>query len=110
MKRGEIWWVNFDPARGSEIKKIRPAIIVSNNDSNLFLDRFQVVPITSNASRLFPSEAYVTVNGDLGKAMADQLTTVSKKRFSKCIGKISAEDMEAVDRAIQIQLAIFKFT
>jgi mRNA interferase MazF len=79
MKRGEVWWINFDPAVGGEIQKKRPAVIVSNDISNKYLNRFQVVPLTGNVDRLYPSEAYLTLNNKQGKAMADQLATVSKR-------------------------------
>jgi mRNA interferase MazF len=58
MKRGEVWWVNFGPAMGGEIQKQRPAVIVSNDAANQHLNRVQVVPITSNVSRIYPSEAF----------------------------------------------------
>ena len=107
MNRGDVWWVNFEPSIGGEIKKKRPAIIISNNASNKFLNRVQVIPITSNTDRLFPSEAYVTVAGKKGKAMADQLATVSKQRLSKCVGSISDDEMNMVVEAIKTQLDLF---
>jgi len=107
MNRGDVWWVNFEPSIGGEIRKKRPAIIVSNNAANKFLNRVQVIPITSNTDRLFPSEAYVTVAGKKGKAMADQLATVSKQRLSKCIGSISDDEMNMVAEAIKTQLDLF---
>jgi len=81
MKRGEVWWVNFEPSVGSETRKIRPAVIVSNNSANTHLNRVQVVPLTSNAGKCYPSEAVVMLNGAESKAMADQIATVDKQRM-----------------------------
>jgi mRNA interferase MazF len=106
MNRGELWWINFDPSVGGEIKKERPVIIVSNNAANRNLNRVQVVPITSNVSRIYPSEALVTLRGSQGKAMADQLTTVSKQRMRKKVGEITSEEMTAVELAIRVQLGM----
>ena len=104
MMRGDVWWVNFDPSIGGEIRKQRPAIIVSNDAANHFLNRVQVVPITSNIDKLYPSEAYVTFRGKKSKAMADQITTVSKKRLINSAGSVSRVEMETVSNAISIQL------
>jgi mRNA interferase MazF len=104
MKRGEVWWVSFDPSIGGEIRKKRPAVIVSNNAANQFLNRVQVVPLTSSVGKLYPSEAYITLRGKKAKAMADQLTTVSKERLINQAGAISKTELEGLERAIMIQL------
>jgi mRNA interferase MazF len=106
MKRGDVWWISFPSAVGGEIQKERPAIIVSNDVANRLLNRVQVVPLTSNVARLYPSEAYVMVNNTQHKAMADQITAISKKRITNQMGTISQSDMQAVERAIKVQLGL----
>ena len=105
-RRGEVWWVAFDPAVGGEIQKTRPALVVSNDAANRVLNRIQVVPLTSKTDRLFPGEAYVMLEGQRRKAMADQIATASKLRLRGRIGRLDPVDVAAVDRAIRIQLAL----
>lgn len=104
--RGMVYWVDFTAARGGEIGKVRPAIIVSNDTANRFLNRVQVVPLTSNTTRVYPGEALVTVNGVEHKALADQIATVTKKRLGDRFGELTPADLRGVERAIQRQLGL----
>ena len=106
MKRGEIYWIDFDPSVGGEIKKIRPAVILSNDAANGALNRVLVVPLSSQTARVYPGETLVQVRGQASKAMADQLTTASKLRVLGRIGVLSAPDMALIEQTILLQLGI----
>jgi len=105
-KRGEVYWVSLDPSLGGEITKTRPALVVSNDPSNAALNRVQVVPLTSQTGRVYPSEALITLKGEKRKAMADQLTTASRVRLKEFIGRLSAADIERVEHALVVQLGL----
>jgi mRNA interferase MazF len=99
-----VWWVSFDPSLGGEIRKTRPAVVLSNNAANTALNRVVVVPLTSQTANLYPGEAMVMMNGEQSKAKADQIATASKQRLLNKAGTLSSADLAAVEKAVLLQL------
>jgi mRNA interferase MazF len=108
LRRGDVWWVSFDPSIGGEIRKTRPAVVLSNDTANAVLNRVVVIPLSSQTAKIYPAEAPVTLNGEMRKAMADQIATVSKVRMRSRIGRFSAADMRAVEDVLLRFLAIHR--
>lgn len=107
--RGEVWLVDFTPGRGSEQRGIRPALVVQNDVGNAYAATTIVAAITSTL-KIYP----VTValeRGEGGLARRSivnlaQLLTVAKERLQRRLGSLSAERMDAVDRAIRVSLDV----
>jgi mRNA interferase MazF len=106
VKRGEVWWVEFDPSVGTEIKKTRPAVIVSNDAANRNLNRVVVVPLTSNTGKAYPGEAVVSIGGQVSKAMTDQIMAADKARLKNQLGSLVKADLLAVEDAIKVHLGL----
>jgi mRNA interferase MazF len=105
-KRGEVYWVDLDPTIGSEIQKRRPGVIISNDIGNEVTPRVIVAPMTSSASRIFPFQVAVEVNGKTGRVLLDQIRTVDKRRLGALIGRIDRATMKLVDQAIKVSLSL----
>lgn len=110
-KRGDIFWVNLDPTRGTEIRKKRPVIVVSNNAANLRYHQVTIVPLTSQQThQVEPFQVFIDHKesglSKNSKALAEQIRTVSKLRLSQRIGHVSEEIMEQMAQAIKIHLAL----
>jgi|SRR3989304_7777041 len=112
MKRGEIYFANLNPTVGSEIRKIRPVLIVSNNANNNAADTVTVVPITSNTTKVFPFEVLLKTNRTglekLSKAQCHQIRTISKLRINgNILGIVNDEIMEKIEYGIKLHLGLF---
>ena len=103
-RRGDIFWVKLDPARGTEIRKTRPAVIVSNDSCNKYGARVIVLPITSNTDSLYPGEAMIEVQGSRARVLGDQMRSLDKSRLGTRIGTLSPAELSAVEEAILITL------
>lgn len=105
-RRGDVYWVALDPTLGSEIKKTRPALIVSNNSCNAFGSRVMVLPLTSHVDSLYPGEAMITVDGRPARALGDQIRSLDKSRLRSRIETLSQDELAAVEEAIRITLGL----
>jgi len=113
MRRGEVHLVDFEPARGSEADKQRPAIIVSNDRANAAVERLgrgvvTVVPVTSNVARLYPFQVLLTPEESglrvESKAQAEQVRAVSVKRLGRRLGRLRGASLNALDEALRLHL------
>lgn len=103
-RRGEIHWVALDPTIGTEIRKTRPAVIISNDSANAFGSRIVVLPVTSNVSSLFPGEAQIKVAGKPARVLGDQIRSIDRQRLRGRVGRLSREELQAVEEAVRITL------
>lgn len=113
LRRGQIVLVSFDPSVGSEVRKTRPAIVVSNNTANDVATRvpsstITVVPVTSNVARVLPFQVRLRA-ADTGldrdsKARAEQIRTISTSHVVRPVGWVPTELMAALDEALRVHL------
>lgn len=87
VKRGEVYWVNLDPTVGTEIKKTRPALVVSPDDMNEVLPRVIVAPLTSKGQPL-GCRPEITLDGKQARILLDQLRCVDKLRLAGKMGEV----------------------
>jgi len=115
LRRGQLVLVSFDPSVGSEARKMRPAIVVSNNTANAVAMRspqatVTVVPVTSNVARILPFQVALPADATGldrdSKAQAEQVRTIATTRIIRPVGWVPAELMGAVDEALRLHLAL----
>jgi mRNA interferase MazF len=106
MRRGEVWWVNFDPAKGMEIQKCRPAVILTVNALNRARGTVVVVPLSTSAKPRPPLVLPLPSAGDGSVAVCDQLCAADKRRFAKKICDLSASDLAGLTEAMKAVLGL----
>ncbi len=113
MIRGEIREINFEPVRGSEASKRRPAVVVSNDGANSTATKLNrgvitVVPITSNVTRVYPFQVFLPAS-ECGlrrdsKAQAEQVRAVAVERVGRRLGRLPVPLMSELDDALRLHL------
>lgn len=106
IKRGDIFLVNFDPTIGAEVRKIRPAVVVSNNINNLHSPILSIAPISSSVSRIFSFEVEIPAGtGGLkvrSKILVNQTRAVDKIRLFKKLGHLPIDSLIKIDWALKL--------
>jgi len=105
-RRGEVYFVALDPAVGTEIRKTRPAVVISNDSCNTYGSRVVVLPVTGNVDSLYPGEARIRLRGAPGRVLGDQIRSIDKSRLRSKIGVLSQDELLDVELAVQITLAL----
>nr|WP_228560612.1 type II toxin-antitoxin system PemK/MazF family toxin [Catenulispora pinisilvae] len=116
MVRGDMFWVDLDPTRGSEAAKTRPAVIVSNNGVNTTVFKkgrgvVTVVPVTSNVSYIYPFQTLILAAEHPGlrtdsKAQAEQVRTVDVSRVGNRITTLTTSTMQDLEAALCLHLGL----
>jgi len=105
VQRFEIWWVNLDPTVGSEVKKIRPCLIVSPNEVNQYLNTVTVIPLTSTL-KLYPTRLNCIIQGKKSKLVVDQVRSIDKIRLKSKMIDLPVEYQQPI---VSMILEYFKF-
>jgi mRNA interferase MazF len=113
-RRGEIYWLDFNPATGNEMRDLHPALVVQNDVANRASALTIVAAITSNlrVATLPVGVLLEPVESGLSRSSAvhlGHLYTVDKRRLQRCAGALSPEMMERVDQAILVSLGLQPF-
>lgn len=107
LKRGEIYWVNLNPTMGTEINKIRPGLIVSNDVASQFARILLIAPITSKKIEIIrPFEVAISIQGKKSKVLLNQCRAIDKARLGNKIGSADSATMMLVDEAIKIAFGL----
>ncbi|MCE2928058.1 MAG: type II toxin-antitoxin system PemK/MazF family toxin [Candidatus Caenarcaniphilales bacterium] len=95
VKRFEIYWVDLDPTKGSEIKKKRPCIVISPDELNQYLNTVIIAPLTSTI-KSYPTRINIKVKNKQGQVALDQIRTIDKSRLKSKIGKVESPQQKKI--------------
>lgn len=100
-RRGEVWWVNLDPATASEISKTRSCVVLTNNVLNERRRTVVVVPLSSSPRPCPPILVPVRCEGKEVVAVTDQIRAVSKERLAERIGSLSEAELHSIEEGVR---------
>jgi mRNA interferase MazF len=103
IKQYQVYWTNLDPTLGSEIKKVRPCLVVSPNEMNQYLSTIIIAPLTSK-SRNYPTRVKTTIASKPSWIVLDQLRCIDKARLYKLIATIDEKTVSKVKEVIKNML------
>ncbi len=110
-KRGEIWLVSLDPTVGGEIKKTRPAVVISNDNNNRYAATITIVPITDKGHEVFPFEVFLSCDTQglikESKMKCQQIRTVDKIRFVKILGRVDGVLFKSIEESLRLHLGFY---
>jgi mRNA interferase MazF len=106
VRRGEVWWVDFDPTRGGEIRKARPAVVITADGLNRARRTVVVVPLSTGPQPHPPVTIAIPSAGPRSVAVCDQLRAVDKQRLARREGTLAAADLRTLEAALRRVLEI----
>ena len=106
MRRGDVYWITNEGSTGCEMAGKRPALIVSNDMCNQHSQTFQMVPLTTKRKKPLPTHVSMFLNGCLNTVLCEHICDVSTERLCEFMGRLDEKNMQAVDRALRVQLGL----
>jgi mRNA interferase MazF len=106
VRRGEVWWVDLDPTRGGEIRKTRPAVVLTADPLNRARRTVVVVPLSTGPTPRPPIVVETASAGSGSVAICDQMRAVDKIRLTRCVGQLATTDLRAVEDGVRIVLGL----
>lgn len=109
IERSDVYWVELDPARGAEIAKTRPCVVLSATEVNQHRKTVVVIPLTTTPAPATPPLLIATPSaGASSKARIEHIRAIDKTRLRRRIGRLSAQDMQSVEEALRRVLRLPK--